>query len=68
MGAYLDQTGYPRAMALPLWLSYVARCWQWEGKVVSGDKSLANSANLLRMTRLIHGYVQVLEQKSGLTS
>jgi hypothetical protein len=57
MGAYLHQTGYPTAMALPLWFSYVARRWQWD----STSKTSANGEDLLRMTALVHAYVQMLE-------
>jgi hypothetical protein len=64
MAAYLDQTGYPRAMALPLWLSYVARRWQREGNLSPGNKNFHNGEDLLQMTALIQSYVQRLEQKA----
>jgi hypothetical protein len=64
IGAYLDQTGYPKAIALPLWLTYVARRWQREDDLASRCRIPHNGEDLLRMTRLIQVYVQTLEKKA----
>lgn len=61
IGAYLDQTGYPKTMALPLWLAYVARRWQREINLSPRDENFYNGEDLLRMTALIQSYVQALE-------
>lgn len=63
MGSYLTRMGYEPSLALPLWLSYVARRWQpGEDPSVAPQRVNAQGKLLLQMTTQIETYVKVLEQ------
>lgn len=67
MGAYLTRMGYPSAMALPLWLSYLARRWQpGDDPSVAPQRLNAQGKRLLQMTAQIETYVSLLEKDASL--